>query len=42
MDQAAFDEASGYADQAVALASQRGDPAGQAAALNTRGLLAPG
>jgi predicted ATPase len=40
MDQAAFDEASGYSDQAVALASQQADPAGQAAALNTRGLLA--
>ena len=40
MDQAAFDEASGYSDQAVALASQHADPAGQAAALNTRGLLA--
>ena len=40
MDQAAFDQASGYSDQAVALASQHADPAGQAAALNTRGLLA--
>ena len=41
MDQAAFDEAAGYADQAVALASGHADPADQAAALNTRGLLAP-
>jgi predicted ATPase/transcriptional regulator with XRE-family HTH domain len=40
MDQAAFDEASGYSDQAVALAGEHGDPADQAAALNTRGLLA--
>ena len=40
MDQAAFDEASGYSDQAVALARQHADPAAQAAALNTRGLLA--
>ncbi len=39
MDQAAFDEAAGYTDQAVALARGRGDPADQAAALNTRGLL---
>jgi predicted ATPase/transcriptional regulator with XRE-family HTH domain len=40
MDQAVFDEASGYSDQAVALASQHADPDDQAAALNTRGLLA--
>jgi predicted ATPase len=39
MDQAAFDEASGYSDQAVALASKHGEPADQATALNTRGLL---
>ena len=40
MDQAAFDEAMGYSDQAVALAGEQGAPADQAAALNTRGLLA--
>ncbi len=40
MDQAAFDEAMGYTDQAVALASTHAGPAGQATALNTRGLLA--
>ena len=40
MDQAAFDEAAGYTDQAVALASGHADPADQATALNTRGLLA--
>ncbi len=40
MDQAAFDEALGYTDEAVALASGHGDPADQATALNTRGLLA--
>jgi predicted ATPase/transcriptional regulator with XRE-family HTH domain len=40
MDQAAFDDASRYCEQAVTLASERADPAGQAAALNTRGLLA--
>ncbi len=40
MDQAAFDEAMGYSDQAVALGSQHGSAADQAAALNTRGLLA--
>ena len=39
MDQAAFDEAAGYTDQAVALASGHADPADQATALNTRGLL---
>ena len=40
MDQAAFDEASAYCEQAAALAREYGDAADQAAALNTRGLLA--
>jgi predicted ATPase/transcriptional regulator with XRE-family HTH domain len=40
MDQAAFDEAMGYSDQAVALASQHEGAADQATSLNTRGLLA--
>ncbi len=40
MDQAAFAEAMGYTDQAVALAGEQGAPADQATALNTRGLLA--
>ena len=40
MDQAAFDEAAGYTDQAVGLASQHGGAADQATALNSRGLLA--
>jgi predicted ATPase/transcriptional regulator with XRE-family HTH domain len=40
MDQAAYDDALGYSDQAAALASQHAGPAEQAAALNTRGLLA--
>ena len=40
MEQAAFDEALGYSDQAVALASEHGGAADQATALNTQGLLA--
>jgi predicted ATPase/DNA-binding XRE family transcriptional regulator len=40
MDQAAFDEAAACCDQAGTLARERGDAADQAAALNTRGLLA--
>ena len=40
MDQAAFDEASAYCEQAAALAREHGDAADQAAALNTAGLLA--
>ena len=40
MDQAAFDEAMRYSDQAVALASQHESAGDQATALNTRGLLA--
>ena len=40
IDQAAFEEATEYCDQAVALVSEHGEPADQATALNTRGLLA--
>jgi predicted ATPase/transcriptional regulator with XRE-family HTH domain len=40
MDQAAFDEAPAYCEQAAALAREHGDAADQAAALNTAGLLA--
>jgi predicted ATPase/transcriptional regulator with XRE-family HTH domain len=40
MDQAAFDEASAYCEQAAALAREHGDAADQAAALNTHGLVA--
>ena len=40
IDQAAFDEASAYAAQAVALAREHGDSRDQADALNTLGLLA--
>jgi predicted ATPase/transcriptional regulator with XRE-family HTH domain len=40
IDQAAFDEASAYAAQAVALAREHGDSRDQADALNTQGLLA--
>jgi predicted ATPase/transcriptional regulator with XRE-family HTH domain len=40
MDQAAFDAASAYCEQAAALAREHGDAADQAAALNTQGLLA--
>ena len=41
MDQAAFDEAMGYSDQAVALAGEHGAPADQATALNTRAAADP-
>jgi predicted ATPase/transcriptional regulator with XRE-family HTH domain len=40
MDQAAYDEASAYCEQAAALAREHGNAADQAAALNTAGLLA--
>ena len=40
MDQAAFNEASAYCEQAAALAREHGDAADQTAALNTQGLLA--
>ncbi len=40
IDQAAFDQASAYAAQAVALAREHGDSRDQADALNTQGLLA--
>ncbi len=40
MDQAAYDEASAYCEQAAALAREAGNAADQAAALNTAGLLA--
>jgi predicted ATPase len=42
MDQAAFDEASAYCEQAATLAREQGDATDQAAALNTQGLLARG
>ena len=40
MDQAAYDAASAYCEQAAALAREQGDAADQATALNTQGLLA--
>jgi len=42
MEQAAFDDASAYCDQAADVARRQGDPTDQVTVLNTRGLLARG